>query len=83
MILITISNHDKDHVDDMNYKICEALSGWKAFKENEVVVTPVAKNNATGNYGFSVFVGPDKPDQKSAPWIDIDDIDEAYRKQAS
>ncbi len=83
MILITISNADKDHVDDMNYKICEAFSGWKAFKDNEVVVTPVAKDDATGNYGFSVFVGPDNPEQKCAPWIEIDDLDEVYRTNKS
>jgi hypothetical protein len=80
MFLITVNNANEDHVNEMNNEICEALSGWKAFKENEVMVTPVVKNDATGNYGFSIFVGPDKPDQTSAPWIDIDDIDEAYRK---
>jgi len=80
MILITISNTNKDHVDDMNYQMCKAFSGWDAFKNNDVVVTPVIKDDTTGNYGFSIFVGPDNPDQKSAPWIDISDIDEVYRK---
>lgn len=80
MFLITVNNTDEAHVNEMNYTICEALQGWEAFKNNEVVVTPVAKDDATGNYGFSIFVGPDKPDQKSAPWIDVDDIDEVYRK---
>ena len=79
MFLITINNADESHVNEMNNKICEALSGWKAFKENEVMVTPV-KNVADGTYGFSIFVGPDKPDQTCAPWIDVNDIDEAYRK---
>lgn len=78
MILITVSNDNKDHVEDMNHTICEALAGWDAFKNNEVVVTPVTENKQTGNYSFNVFVGPDKPEK--AVWIQTDNIDEAYRK---
>jgi hypothetical protein len=79
MLLITVSNTDEKIVDEMNYKICEAFSGWNAFKDNDIIVTPVSQKD-DGTYQFDVFVGPDKPNQESAPWIKIDKLDEAYRK---
>lgn len=81
MILITYANADKTKAESDNQVLCQALAGWDAFINNEVSIGPVEK--IYGNqYGFNIFVGPEPADDvKSVPWLEVNDVDEAYRKE--
>lgn len=77
MFFITYRNDSKEEAQYQNDSMCESMKGWSAFINDEVVVSPVKKYG--DKYGFNVYVGPENPNQKSAPWIEVFDIDEVYK----
>jgi hypothetical protein len=81
MILITYVNTDKAKAESDNQVLCQALAGWDAFINNEVCISSV-KNIYDDKYGFDIFIGPEPAyDVKSIPFLEVNDVDEAYRNE--
>ena len=48
---------EKNDADTFNYMVCDFLSGTKPFKENDIIVTPVAEETTdTTFYTFYIIL---------------------------
>lgn len=45
MLDICVKSHSKEKADKCNYNICDFFSGTDAFKNNDIIVTPVEQNH--------------------------------------
>ena len=47
---------EKKEADTFNYMVCDFFSGTKPFKENDIVVTPVAEEETTGTTFYTFYI---------------------------
>jgi hypothetical protein len=47
---------EKKEADTFNYMVCEFFSGTKPFKENDIIVTPVAEETTTDTTLYTFYV---------------------------
>jgi len=47
---------EKDEANTFNYMVCDFFSGTKPFRENDIVVTPVAEETTTDTTFYTFYV---------------------------